>query len=61
MNQPSDDKKDPAKVKEALIDTFDRPKRNREVAIETLSHRKRLPNETAEIFAYHITKLVQYA
>ena len=38
MNLATDDKKDPVKVKEALINTFDKPKRNREVAIETLSH-----------------------
>ena len=55
------DKKDPAKVKAALVKAFDRPKRNREVAIDELAHRVRLPNEAAENFSYKISELVKYA
>ena len=55
------DKKDPEKIKEALINTFDNAKRNREVALEELTHRKRLQNEKAEVFAHKVLELVKYA
>ena len=55
------DRKDPAKVKGALIQNFDRPKRNREVAVDALSNLTRLPHEPADIFAYKISELVKYA
>lgn len=55
------DKKDAEKIKEALLKHFDRAKRNREVAIEELMNRKRLPNEKAELFGNKILELVKYA
>lgn len=55
------DRKDPEKVKTALVKAFDRPKRNREIAIDALSNRSRLQNESAETFAYKISELVKYA
>ena len=54
-------KKDPEQVKKALTDTFDNAKRNREVALEKLTHRKRLPEEKAEVFAHKVLELVKYA
>ena len=56
-----EDRKDPAKVKAALIKAFDRPKRNREIAIDALTSRLRLPHESAETFAYKISELVKYS
>ena len=61
MGLSAEDQKDPAKIKEALIKSFDHAKRNREVAIEELMHRKRLPDEKVEVFSHKILELVKYA
>ena len=61
MALPEDDKKDPEKIKTALLDSFDNAKRNREVALEELTHRRRLGDERAEVFAHKILDLVKYA
>ena len=53
--------KDPEVVKKALPGSFDRAARNREVAVEELQHKQRLPAESAEVFAYRILQLVKYA
>ena len=57
----TDDRKDPEKIKTALLNNFHRSKRNREVAVEELANRQRLPNENAEVFAYKIKDLVKLA
>lgn len=58
----SDEKKvDPKEVKDALKNNFDRATKNREVAVEELTNRKRLPNETPEVFSYKIQELVKLA
>ena len=54
MTLSDDDKKDPVKIKDALVNNFERATKNREVAVERLSQRKRLPNEAAEVFSYKI-------
>ena len=61
MTLTTEDKKDPEKIKDALLNGFDRSKRNREVAVEKLKDRGRLPNEGAEVFAYKIKELVKSA
>ena len=61
MALSEDDKKDPEKIKKTLTDTFDNAKRNREVALEELTHRKRLQDEKAEVFAHKVLELVKYA
>ena len=61
MALSDDDKKDPEKIKTALIECFDNAIRNREVAFEELTHRKRLDDEKAEVFAHKIQDLVKYA
>lgn len=57
----TEDRKDPEKIKTALLKNFHRSKRNREVAVEELATRQRLPNENAEVFAYKIKDLVKLA
>ena len=61
MALSDDDKKDPEKIKAALVEGFDDAKRNREVAFEELSHRKRLDGEKAEVYAHKILELLKYA
>ena len=61
MGLSAADQKDPEKIKAALLSSFDHAKRNREVAIEQLRHRIRLPDEKEEIFAHKILELVKYA
>ena len=61
MALTADDKKDPEKIKTALINSFDNSKRNREVAIEELRHRTRSKDEKAEVFAHKIQELVKNA
>ena len=61
MSLSTTDKKDPEKIKEALLNGFDRTKRNREVAVDTLKDRKILSNEGAEVFAYKVKELVKSA
>ena len=48
MTLTTEDKKDPEKIKDALLNGFDRSKRNREVAVEKLKDRGRIPNEGAD-------------
>ena len=58
----SDEKKvDPKEVKDALKNNFNRATKNREVAVEELTNRKRLSNETPEVFCYKIQELVKLA
>ena len=61
MALTDDEKKDSEVVKKALTDSFDRASRNREVAVKELQHKQRLPTESAEVFAYRILQLVNYA
>ena len=61
MSLSDENKKDPEQIKAALINSFDNAKRNREVVIEELSHRKRLTDEKPEVFAHKIQELVKYA
>ena len=61
MAPPEDDKKDPEKIKTALLGSFDNANRNREVALEDLSHRRRLGDERAKVFTHKILELVKYA
>ena len=61
MALSSEDKKDPEKIKTALVNGFDNAKRNREVAIDELKHRMRLKDEKAEVFAHKIQELVKNA
>ena len=61
MGMAEEDKKDHEKLKKALLDNFDRAARNREVAMEELKHKERLPAEGAEVFAYRVLELVKYA
>ena len=61
MALPDDEKKDPEKIKAALLKSFDNAKRNREVALEDLTHRRRLSDERVEVFAHKILELVKYA
>ena len=61
MALSAEDQKDPEKIKTALVGSFDTSKRNREVAIEKLKHRKRNADEEAEVFAHKIQELVKKA
>ena len=61
MALPDEEKKDPEKIKTALLQSFDNAKRNREVALEDLTHRRRLGEEKSEVFAHKILELVNYA
>ena len=61
MSLTADQKKNPEEIKTALVNSFDNAKRNREVAIEELMHRKRLCDEKPEVFAHKIQELVKYA
>ena len=61
MTLSDEQKVDPKEVKDALKNNFDRAKKNREVAVEELTNRKRLPNETPEVFSYKIQELVKLA
>ena len=61
MALTDEDKKDPEKIKAALVESFDNAKRNREVAFEELTHRRRLDDEKAEVFAHKILELLKYA
>ena len=61
MTLSNADKKDPEKIKTALVNGFDNAKRNREVAIDELKHRMRLKDEKAEVFAHKIQELVKNA
>ena len=59
MALSSDDKKDPGKIKTALLNSFDNAKQNRGVAIGELRHRMRLKDENAEVFAHKIQELLK--
>ena len=58
MSLTADQKKNPEEIKTALVNSFDNAKRNREVAIAELMHRKRLCDEKPEVFAH---KIQEYA
>ena len=61
MGMSEDDQKDPENVTAALLNNFDLAQQNREIAVEELMHRKRLPEEKIEVFAYKILELTKYA
>ena len=61
MTLSAAEKVDPKEVIGALKKNFDRATKNREVAVKELSVRKRLPNETPEVFCYKIKELVNLA
>ena len=61
MALSDEDKKDPEKIKTALLGSFDNAKKNREVALEELRHRRRLGEENPEVFAHKLLELRNYA
>ena len=61
MALSEEDKKDPEKIKTALLGSFDNAKQNREVALEELRHRRRLGEEKPEVFAHKLLELCKYA
>ena len=61
MALSDEDKKDPEKIKTALLGSFDNAKKNREVALEELRHRRRLGEENPEVFAHKLLELCNYA
>ena len=61
MSLSDAEKVNPTSVKNALKANFRKAVKNREVAVEELNNRKRLPNETPEVFCYMIKELVKLA
>ena len=61
MRLSEDDKKDFAKIEEALLKEFQKGQLNREEAIHILNDRKQQQEETPQTFAYKILELVKLA
>jgi len=61
MRLGNEDKKNPDKVKEELLNEFERRKQDRELAIHELTNQMRNADESAQTFAYKTQELVTLA
>ena len=61
MRLPEDDKKDAEKIKQELLDEFEKAQLNREEAIQELAKRTRQGDESVQTFAYNVIELVKLA